>query len=197
MKSESENQRGRVRRSKSDQLIVLDRDGVINVDSSEYIKSAEEWRPLPGSIDAIARLCGMGFIVYVATNQAGLAKHKFSAADLAEMHAKLNSLVEKAGGLIAGIFFCPHHPDVGCECRKPRPGLLNQIRAAHQRPIERMTFVGDSSKDIMAALAGDCQPILVLTGNGRQTQRHLSADWPLIPVFADLASFADSQTPLV
>ncbi|MFT6839324.1 MAG: D-glycero-D-manno-heptose 1,7-bisphosphate phosphatase [Candidatus Azotimanducaceae bacterium] len=177
----------------SDRLIVLDRDGVINVDSSDYIKSAEEWRPLPGSIDAIVRLCAMGFVIYVASNQAGLAKQKFSVDDLAGMHAKLNGLVESAGGVIAGIFFCPHHPDEGCECRKPKPGLLNQIRAAHPKPIESMVFVGDSSKDILAALAGDCLPVLVLTGNGRQTQRELIAEMPMMAIFDDLASFTDSQ----
>jgi D-glycero-D-manno-heptose 1,7-bisphosphate phosphatase len=183
--------------SKGDQLIVLDRDGVINVDSTEYVKSADEWRPLPGSIDAIARLCKMGFVVYIATNQAGLARHKFNTDDLAAMHSKLNTLVEKAGGVIAGIFFCPHHPNDGCECRKPKPGLLTQIRAAHSHPIESMTFVGDSIKDIMAALAGDCQPVLVLTGNGHQTQRELSVGLPVIPVFNDLASFVDNKISLI
>jgi D-glycero-D-manno-heptose 1,7-bisphosphate phosphatase len=178
--------------NKGDQLIVLDRDGVINVDSADYIKSADEWQPLPGSIDAIARLCNKGFVVYVATNQAGLAKKKFTAVDLEEMHFKLNRLVEKAGGAIAGIFFCPHHPNEGCECRKPKPGLLKQIRNTHHRPIASMTFVGDSHKDVMAAFAGDCEPVLVLTGNGRITQRELSADGPAIAVFDDLAGFADS-----
>jgi D-glycero-D-manno-heptose 1,7-bisphosphate phosphatase len=179
-----------------DRLIVLDRDGVINVDSADYIKSAEEWQPIPGSIDAIVRLCDMGFVVYVATNQAGLAKQRFGLVDLAGMHAKLNRLVENAGGVIAGIFFCPHHPDDGCECRKPKPGLLNQIRAAHQKPIQSMVFVGDSSKDIIAAVAGGCVPVLVLTGNGRQTQRERFAEASVMSVFDDLASFTDSQTRL-
>ena len=178
----------------SDQLIVLDRDGVINVDSPHYIKSAEEWQPLPGSIDAIVRLHRMGFVVYVATNQAGLAKRKFTSEDLVAMHTKLITLVEDAGGAIAGIYFCPHHPDENCNCRKPKPGLLNEIRAAHGTGIESMTFVGDSRKDIEAALAGACQPVLVLTGNGRDTQEDLAEDWPTIPVFADLASFVDSKT---
>jgi D-glycero-D-manno-heptose 1,7-bisphosphate phosphatase len=178
----------------SDQLIVLDRDGVINVDSPDYIKSAEEWQPLPGSIDAIVRLHKMGFVVYVATNQAGLAKRKFTSEDLVAMHNKLMTLVEDAGGAIAGIYFCPHHPDDNCDCRKPKPGLLNEIRSAHTTGIESMTFVGDSRKDIDAALAGGCQPVLVLTGNGRKTQEELANDWPNIPVFDDLASFVDSKT---
>jgi D-glycero-D-manno-heptose 1,7-bisphosphate phosphatase len=177
-----------------DQLIVLDRDGVINVDSQHYIKSAEEWRPLPGSIDAIVRLHKMGFVVYVATNQAGLAKRKFTREDLLAMHTKLINLVENAGGAIAGIYFCPHHPDDNCGCRKPKPGLLNEIRAGHAADIESMTFVGDSRKDIEAALAGACQPVLVLTGNGRQTQKELAEDWPTVPVFDDLARFVDSKT---
>jgi len=180
-----------------DQIIVLDRDGVINVDSKHYIKSADEWQPLPGSIEAIAQLHKMGFVVYVATNQAGLAKGKFSTTDLGAMHDKLVHLVEQAGGIIQGIYYCPHHPDDHCTCRKPKPGLLNQIRDDHTGSIESITFVGDSLKDIEAALAGGCQPVLVLTGNGRETQKSLLGDWPKIPVFADLANFVEHQDSIL
>jgi D-glycero-D-manno-heptose 1,7-bisphosphate phosphatase len=109
-------------------IIVLDRDGVINQDSSDYIKSAEEWTPLEGSIEAIAELCKKGYKIYIATNQAGLARGLFEPSDLDEMHNKLRRLVEDAGGEVSGIFFCPHHPDEQCGCRKPKPGLLEQIQ---------------------------------------------------------------------
>ena len=109
-------------------LVILDRDGVINVDSPLYIKSADEFQPITGSIEAIVRLYKAGFSIYVATNQAGLAKEKFSLEDLTLMHQKLNVLVESKGGKIEKIFYCPHHPDEQCECRKPKPGLLLRDR---------------------------------------------------------------------
>ena len=112
------------------QIVVLDRDGVINVDSADYIKSAEEWQPLPGSISAIAELHKKGYQIYIATNQAGLARGLFDLKALNQMHQKLVNLVEREGGAIAGVFFCPHHPDENCACRKPRPGLLQQIETA-------------------------------------------------------------------
>jgi D-glycero-D-manno-heptose 1,7-bisphosphate phosphatase len=177
----------------ADNLIVLDRDGVINADSPDYIKSAAEWQPLPGSIDAIAQLCQAGFKVYVATNQAGLAKQKFTATDLAEMHAKLEQLVIAAGGRIERIFFCPHHPDDHCDCRKPQPGLLHQIRAFHPRKIATMVFVGDSEKDIEAARRAGCESALVLTGNGRQASKALQNQSQKVPTYADLGSYASAK----
>jgi len=169
-------------------IVVLDRDGVINVDSANYIKSAEEWQPLPGSIDAIAMVCKKGYQVYVATNQAGLARGLFSPLDLQQMHQKLESLVETAGGKIAGIFFCPHHPDDGCRCRKPNPGLLEQIAESANVSLTNRPFVGDSLKDIQAAVAIGAKPVLVRTGNGRNTEAKL--DGLDVDVYDDLAAFA-------
>ena len=169
-------------------IVVLDRDGVINVDSADYIKSAEEWQPLPGSIDAIAMVCKKGYQVYVATNQAGLARGLFSPLDLQQMHQKLESLVETAGGKIAGIFFCPHHPDDGCRCRKPNPGLLEQIAESANVSLTNRPFVGDSLKDIQAAVAIGAKPVLVRTGNGRNTEAKL--DGLDVDVYDDLAAFA-------
>ena len=169
-------------------IVVLDRDGVINVDSANYIKSAEEWQALPGSIDAIAMVCKKGYQVYVATNQAGLARGLFSPLDLQQMHQKLESLVETAGGKIAGIFFCPHHPDDGCRCRKPNPGLLEQIAESANVSLTNRPFVGDSLKDIQAAVAIGAKPVLVRTGNGRNTEAKL--DGLDVDVYDDLAAFA-------
>ena len=169
-------------------IVVLDRDGVINVDSADYIKSADEWQPLPGSIDAIAMICKKGYQVYIATNQAGLARGLFSPSDLQRMHQKLEGLVETAGGKIAGIFFCPHHPDDGCRCRKPNPGLLEQIAEAADASLINKPFVGDSLKDIQAATAIGAKPVLVRTGNGKKTETKLdSLD---VDVYDDLAAFA-------
>lgn len=129
-------------------LVILDRDGVINRDSSEFVKSADEWRPLPGSIAAIAALSAANFFVAVASNQSGLARGLFDQGALDAMHAKLNSLVEAEGGRIDHIVFCPHGPDDGCDCRKPKPGLLIQIahflicryRASPLLAIQNVTF---------------------------------------------------------
>jgi len=176
-----------------DSIIILDRDGVINIDSADYIKSAEEWMPIPGSILAIARLFQAGFKIYVATNQAGLARQKFSQKDLDAMHRKLIRLVSDAGGRIEQIFYCPHHPEADCACRKPRPGLIEQIRQYHSSPIATISFVGDSVKDIEAAINGNCQPVLVLTGNGQATLETLLQRGMALEVFADLAQFADAR----
>lgn len=175
-------------------IVVLDRDGVINVDSANYIKSAEEWQPLPGSISAIAGLFKKGYQVYIATNQAGLARDLFDLKALEQMHSKLISLVEREGGQIAGIFFCPHHPDERCACRKPKPGLLRQIEAASKTSLEDQPFVGDSLKDIEAAKAIGAKPILVRTGNGRETETQLTET--NVDIFDDLKAFVN-QLPSV
>ncbi|MFT7246279.1 MAG: D-glycero-D-manno-heptose 1,7-bisphosphate phosphatase [Candidatus Azotimanducaceae bacterium] len=170
------------------QIVVLDRDGVINVDSADYIKSADEWLPLPGSIDAIAMISQKGYTVYVATNQAGLARGLFSSVDLHQMHQKLMSLVVAAGGHIEGIFFCPHHPDEGCRCRKPNPGLLEQIAESAKASLTDQPFVGDSLKDIQAAIAIGAKPVLVRTGNGKNTETKLEG--LVVDVYDDLDAFA-------
>lgn len=150
-------------------LIILDRDGVINEDSEEYIKSEEEWSPLPGSIEAIALLSKNGFTVTIATNQSGIGRKLFDEYDLDKIHQKMCTLVEDSGGCIDGIFYCPHLPDENCDCRKPRTGLLKSISKEFDTPLADVPFVGDSLKDIQAAKAVSCQPFLVKTGNGTKT----------------------------
>jgi D-glycero-D-manno-heptose 1,7-bisphosphate phosphatase len=168
-------------------VIALDRDGVINIDSRDYIKSAAEWQPIPGSIEAIAQLGQKGYDIYVATNQAGLARGLFTMSDLNEMHEKLVAMTEAAGGRICGIMFCPHHPDHECDCRKPKPGLLHQIEVHSGESMQGQYFVGDSLKDIQAARSINAAPVLVLTGNGKETKKKLDGS---IPTFNDLAAFA-------
>jgi D-glycero-D-manno-heptose 1,7-bisphosphate phosphatase len=155
-------------------LIILDRDGVINHDSADYIKSADEWIAIDGSIDAIARLHKAGFTVVVATNQAGLAKGKFDLDDLEAMHEKLTRLVEEQGAELSGIFYCPHHPDDKCKCRKPMPGMVDAIEAEFNISAEGFYFVGDSLRDLQAAVTKGCKPLLVKTGNGEKTLAQLA-----------------------
>ncbi len=173
-------------------LIALDRDGVINIDSPDYIKSKEEWQPIPGSIEAIRLLCDLGYKVYVATNQAGLARGLFAQSDLDAMHAKLKGLVAEQGGAIEGIMYCPHHPDEKCACRKPEPGLLKQIEQHSNESIAGQYFVGDSLKDIRAAQAIGATPVLVLTGNGVSTKSRLDAEGETVAAFDNLLTFARS-----
>ena len=174
-------------------LIILDRDGVINEDSDNYIKSAEEWLPISESIEAIARLTKAGFTIAVATNQAGIARGLFDLDALSAMHTKLLLLIEQAGGHIATIAYCPHHPDEKCECRKPAPGLVYQIEQYLQVSAKNAWFVGDSLKDLQVAKLCGCQPALVLTGKGEQTflSLEMHEDLQSTPVFVNLAAFAD------
>jgi len=169
-------------------VIILDRDGVINYDSAEYIKSAEEWRAIPNSINSISRLSKAGYKIYIATNQAGLARKLFTKADLDAMHDKLRILVQEAGGKINEIFYCPHHPDDACKCRKPGIGLLEKIAEHANEDLRGQAFVGDSLKDIQAAEAMGCEPFLVLTGNGQNTRAALDHE---VKTFDNLGEFAD------
>ncbi len=170
-------------------IIVLDRDGVINHDSDDYIKSADEFVPVEGSIKSIADLSRAGFKIAVATNQSGLARELFSDKALSSIHHKLCSMVNEAGGSIDGIFYCPHLPDENCECRKPKTGLLQQIEQEFSCSLVGSFFVGDSLKDIEAAVAFGCMPILVRTGKGSITEQKILQGQPLnVPVFDDLAS---------
>ena len=169
-------------------LLILDRDGVINQDSDDYIKSLQEWMPLPGAISAIAQLSKAGWTVAVATNQSGLARGYYDDATLQAMHQRLRQLVAEQGGELGIVVHCPHGPDHGCECRKPRPGMLLQIAEHYRTSLKGVWFVGDSSADLQAALAVDCQPVLVKTGKG---QRTLSRPLPANTlVFDDLAAVA-------
>lgn len=149
-------------------LILLDRDGVINVDSPDYIRSAEQWQPLPGAIEAIV-LLQKYYAVAVCTNQSGVGRGLFDESALHKMHIKMNDLICEAGGAKVDIFFCPHTPQQGCECRKPKIGLLSAAMAGHSYPAGRTLYVGDSEKDLLAAAAIQCNAALVLTGKGQKT----------------------------
>jgi D-glycero-D-manno-heptose 1,7-bisphosphate phosphatase len=152
-------------------LVILDRDGVINFDSDAYIKSPEEWKPIPGSLDAIARLTQAGYQVVVATNQSGVGRGLFEMATLNTIHHKMHRAAGQAGGRIDAVFFCPHAPDAGCGCRKPRAGLLDEIGRRFNMSLKDIPCIGDSQHDLEAAAAGGAQPVLVLTGNGEKTRR--------------------------
>ena len=173
------------------ELIILDRDGVINEDSDEYIKSPNEWRPLPGSIQAIARLNHAGYRVVVATNQSGVGRGLFDIETLGKIQEKMYLQLEEAGASVEAIFYCPHAPDDECECRKPKPGLFNDIGARLGKPVEGVYAVGDSLRDFEAARAVGAIPILVKTGKGERT---IDAGKGLDDVlqFDDLYSFVDA-----
>jgi len=168
-------------------LIILDRDGVINQDRAEFVKSPDEWVALPGSLAAIARLSRAGWRVVVATNQSGLARGLFDMAALNAIHAKLRHELAAQGGMIEAIFVCPHGPHDGCSCRKPLPGLFAQIARRYDVALDNVPAVGDSLRDLQAAAAAGCQPYLVLTGNGTQTQTRAGLP-PGTTVHADLAA---------
>jgi D-glycero-D-manno-heptose 1,7-bisphosphate phosphatase len=150
-------------------LIILDRDGVINEDSDVFVKSAAEWRPLPGAAEAIARLNHGGYRVVVATNQSGIGRGLFDTATLNLMHEKMHRLVALAGGRIDAVFFCPHKNDDHCECRKPRPGMLREIARRFDRDLKGVPVVGDSLRDLEAGATVGCEPMLVKTGKGLAT----------------------------
>lgn len=171
-------------------LIILDRDGVINQDSDAFIKSPEEWIPIPGSLEAITRLNRAGYTVVVATNQSGVGRGYYDLDTLAAIHEKMNTLLAEAGGRIEGIFFCPHGPDDGCDCRKPRPGLMHQIRERFETDLQGVPAIGDSLRDLQAAAAVGARPILVLTGKGEKTRQQLAGGSP-VPVYDDLAQAVD------
>lgn len=173
------------------QLVILDRDGVINQDSDAYIKSLDEWIPYPSAIDAIARLSQAGFTVAIATNQSGIARGYYDEAILTSMHDRLKALVKAAGGHVAHIAYCPHGPDDACHCRKPLPGLLVEIK--EQLGLATLAgswMVGDSLRDLQAGEACGCRGVLVKTGKGAQTiEKGIGLDNVLI--HADLAEFTD------
>ena len=170
-------------------LIVLDRDGVINRDSRDFIRRPAEWVPLPGSLEAIAALTHAGFEVVIASNQSGVGRGLFTAETLAAIHDRMRQAVEAGGGRIAGIYWCPHGPDDGCECRKPRPGLLRRIEADFGVSLAGVPAVGDSRQDLDAAWQVGARALLVRTGNGLETEGRLAPGEP-VEVFADLAAVA-------
>ncbi len=173
-------------------LIILDRDGTINEECDDYVKSPEEWVPLPGSLEAIARLNHAGWHTVIATNQSGLGRGLFDMATLNAMHLKMNGLLAKLGGRIDAVFFCPHTPDENCECRKPLPGLVKQIGERYGVDLNTVPIVGDSLRDLQAGAAVGCPTHLVRTGKGRDTEASQSQlRVPNTQVHDDLTAFAE------
>ena len=175
-------------------LVILDRDGTINHDSDQYIKSPAEWKPIPGSLEAIARLTQGDWHVVVATNQSGIERGLFDMAALNAIHAEMHRAVNQAGGRIDAIFFCPHAADSNCECRKPKPGLLREIGARFDIELKGVPVIGDALRDVEAAAAVGAKPYLVLTGKGRKTRE--AGGLPRgTEVFDDLAALAARLAP--
>jgi D-glycero-D-manno-heptose 1,7-bisphosphate phosphatase len=175
-------------------LVILDRDGTINHDSDQFIKSPAEWKPIKGSIEAIARFSQAGWHVAVATNQSGIGRGLFDMAALNAIHDTMHRAVHQAGGRIDAIFFCPHAGDSNCECRKPRPGMLLEIARRMNVELDDVPMVGDSLRDLQAAAAAGSKPVLVLTGKGRNT-RDVGGLPPATAIYPDLAAFAAQQAP--
>ena len=176
----------------SKRLVILDRDGVINYDSPNFIKKPMEWRPIPGSIEAIAKLKSKGLMVAIATNQSGVGRGIVKLPDLFGIHAKLLNQVRQFGSDVDGIFFCPHRPEQNCECRKPKPGMLREITKRFAISGNNCIVIGDSPRDLQAAETIGAKTVLVLTGNGKKTLVEHESGLNIIPknveVFDDLRS---------
>lgn len=168
-------------------LIILDRDGVINYDSDDYIKSPAEWNPIPGSLEAIARLNQNGYRVVVATNQSGISRGLFNMTTLTAIHQKMHTSAQQVGAHIDAIFFCPHAADDNCDCRKPKPGMLQQIAKRFEMNLKGVPCVGDALRDLQAGFMSGCIPYLVLTGKGKKTLEKGGLP-PGTTVHADLAT---------
>ncbi|QEY24088.1 D-glycero-beta-D-manno-heptose 1,7-bisphosphate 7-phosphatase [Neisseria animalis] len=172
-------------------LIILDRDGVINQDRDDFVKSVDEWIPIEGSMDAIAILTEAGYTITVATNQSGISRRYFTLQDLTEMHAKMHRLSVQAGGVIDGIWFCPHLADDNCDCRKPKPGMVRDILDRFQANAAETWLVGDSLRDLQAIDAVGGKSALVLTGKGKKTLQEKGEELPdNTQVFDNLLAFA-------
>lgn len=174
-------------------LVILDRDGTINQDSDDYVKSADEWKPLPGALEAIARMNQAGWHVVVASNQSGLGRGMYEVSDLNAMHAKMHQLLAAVGGRIDTVFYCPHTPMDQCNCRKPAPGLFEQIADRYGMDLHNVPTVGDTARDLVAGMALGCEPHLVLTGKGAAFKGRSLPDSfpPQTRVHQDLSAFAD------
>ena len=174
-------------------LVIVDRDGTINQDSAEFIKSADEWHALPGSLEAIARLNHSGWHVVVATNQSGLGRGLFEVSDLNDMHTKMHQQLATLGGRIDAVFFCPHTADDACHCRKPAPGLFEQIAERYGINLKGVPVVGDALRDLQAGVGLGCEPHLVLTGKALAYRgAPIPETFPAnTQVHADLAEFAE------
>ena len=173
------------------QLVILDRDGVINEDSPDYIKSPDEWMPIPGSLEAIARLHRAGWHVVVLTNQSGIARKLFDPDTLVRIHEKMRRSVAESGGRIEAIFFCPHGPHDNCNCRKPRPGLYLDLARRLRVSLTGVPAIGDSLQDLRAATSAGADPILVKTGKGAATLAAYNNSI-VVPVHDNLASAVDA-----
>ena len=171
-------------------LIILDRDGTINEDSDQHIKSPQEWKPIKGSLEAIGRLVQEGYRIVVATNQSGIARGLFDTQTLFSIHDTLQRAAAQVGGRVDAFFFCPHAADSGCMCRKPQPGMLLEAARRFNVPLKSVYMVGDAQRDLEAAAAAGARPVLVLTGKGKKT-REAGRLPPGTQTFADLAAFAD------
>lgn len=170
-------------------LIILDRDGVINYDSENYIRSPEEWHAIPGSLEAIAKLNAAGHTVVIATNQSGIGRGYYNEQTLHAIHEKMQSELKAVHGHIDKIYYCPHHPDKNCNCRKPEPGMLLSIAQDFNAKLNEAVFIGDSSRDIAAAERANCPAILVLTGNGTASVKKIDSQ---VPVYPNLAAVAEA-----
>lgn len=183
-------------------LIVLDRDGVINQDSDTFVKSPEEWVAIPGSLEAISRLCREDYQVVVVTNQSGISRGYYSVNTLNRIHQKMLDELHHFGGEISALFFCPHSDTDDCECRKPKPGMLLELGRRLKCDLNEVYAVGDSLRDIQAAQSAGAKPILVETGKGSRTLKKLESDdmqgkFGSVPRFSDLGAFVDHiLTPL-
>ena len=176
-------------------LIILDRDGTINEDRDDYVKSADEWVPIPGALEAIARLNHAGWHTVIATNQSGIGRGTFDMAALNGMHLKMNQMLAKHGGRIDAVFFCPHIPEEACDCRKPLPGLFRQVGERFGVALTSVPVVGDTLRDLQAGVAAGCLPHFVRTGKGARLDAlaldELVRQVPGTTVHADLAAFAE------
>lgn len=171
-------------------LIILDRDGVINQDSERFIKSPDEWIPLPGSLEAIARLNQADYRVVVATNQSGISRGLFDIQTLNAIHQKMIDRAQVVGASIDAIFFCPHRAEDQCDCRKPQPGMFHEIAKRFEMNLKGVPTVGDSLRDLQSGYAVGCEPLLVLTGKGKKT-RDTGGLPPHTQIFANLAACVD------
>ena len=176
-------------------LVILDRDGVINVESDDFIKSPDEWEPIPGSLEAIAMLNRAGYQVVVVTNQSGLARGLFDIETLHAIHEKMHNAVIHVGGHIDAVFYCPHGPNDQCSCRKPKPGLLIEVAQRLNISLKNTPFVGDSLRDLQAAVAAKAMPVLVKSGKGQATlDKGLPKELQLLdmPIYNNLSEFAEA-----
>ncbi len=173
------------------ELVILDRDGVINQDSSKYIRSPEEWIPIPGSLDAISRLNRAGYRVVIASNQSGIARRLFDIDTLNRIHETMHRQLAEVGGHVDAIFICPCLPKDNCECRKPKPGMLLEISERLRTPLEKVAYIGDKLIDVQTARAAGARPFLVKTGDGKKTLKSKET-FDDVAVFENLAEAADT-----